>query len=507
MKQLLTGKQMKQADTWSIKEFGMESLILMERAALCAAQHIMSVQKPGYVFIMCGMGNNGADGLAIARILSQNGWSVRITAIGQIEKATKEWLYQKALLDKMEILPVQYFYESDDKDEEEYRSALSNLYVPAQVYVDALFGVGLSRKVSGFYRAAIEEWNEHKKKCGAYGVAVDICSGLDAKSGQMLGACVKADVQITFGYGKVGQFMYPGASLSDQTIICDIGMPNEAVYHVDGFPFNCLEKSDAKDWLGSRCLWGNKGTFGRVVIIAGSSGMAGAAYLSALAAYRTGAGLVDIVTPECNRLVLQQLLPEAVLHCISEISEISKDEEQLAYLRNEVLPKAKAIVIGPGLSTDTLAKKLLDMVLEWNRSQNCPIVIDADALNLLAMRTNIDQAEYLGENVILTPHPGELGRLMNSSAKEAAKNLLYFAEELQKKFGCICVCKDARTVILTQKNRYLNLTGNSGMATGGSGDVLTGVIASLAAQGLSAERAAVLGVWLHGAAGDEEAKE
>lgn len=281
-------------------------------------------------------------------------------------------------------------------------------------------------------------------------------------------------------------------------------MPNEAVYHVDGFPFNCLEKSDAKDWLGSRCLWGNKGTFGRVVIIAGSSGMAGAAYLSALAAYRTGAGLVDIVTPKCNRLVLQQLLPEAVLHCISEIS---KDEEQLAYLRNEVLSKAKAIVIGPGLSTDTLAKKLLDMVLEWNRSQNCPIVIDADALNLLAKRTNIDQAEYLGENVILTPHPGELSRLMNSSAKEAAKNLLYFAEELQKKFGCICVCKDARTVILTQKNRYLNLTGNSGMATGGSGDVLTGVIASLAAQGLSAERAAVLGVWLHGAAGDEAAKE
>lgn len=322
----------------------------------------------------------------------------------------------------------------------------------------------------------------------------------------MLGACVKADVQITFGYGKVGQFLYPGASLSDQTIICDIGMPNDAVYHIDGLPFNCLEKSDAKDWLGSRCLWGNKGTFGRVVIIAGSSGMAGAAYLSALAAYRTGAGLVDIVTPECNRLVLQQLLPEAVLHCISEISK-DEDEEQLAYLQNEVLKKAKAIVIGPGLSTDTLAKKLLDMVLEWNRSQNCPIVIDADALNLLAMRTNIDQAEYLGENVILTPHPGELGRLMNTSAKEAAKNLLSFAEELQKKFGCICVCKDARTVILTQKNRYLNLTGNSGMATGGSGDVLTGVIASLAAQGLSAERAAVLGVWLHGAAGDEAAKE
>ena len=111
--------------------------------------------------------------------------------------------------------------------------------MPAQVYVDALFGVGLSRKVSGVYRAAIEEWNEHKKKCGAYGVAVDICSGLDAKSGQVLGAYVKADVQITFGYGKVGQFLYPGASLSDQTITCDIGMPNEAVYHVDGFPFNC----------------------------------------------------------------------------------------------------------------------------------------------------------------------------------------------------------------------------------------------------------------------------
>ena len=399
-----------------------------------------------------------------------------------------------------------------------WQKELSKKYPQADVYVDALFGIGLSREVTGVYRAAIEEWNAHKKECGAYGVAVDICSGLDARSGQVLGACIQADVQITFGYGKVGQFVYPGAAAAQKTIVCDIGFPREAVCHIEGLPFETLEQSDIQQLLGKRCPWGNKGTFGRVVILAGSKGMAGAAYLSALAAYRTGAGLVEVITPECNRLVLQQLLPEAVLLCISENAEKKNVKE----LVNRELSKAKAVVIGPGLSTNLLAEQLLDAVLEWNQSENkkreiekrCPIVIDADALNLLAKRVekqqNVSKTEEiasLGFHVILTPHPGELGRLLGSSTKEVTANLAAFAEALQKQFGCTCVCKDARTVIYTQNHRYLNLTGNSGMATGGSGDVLTGVIASLSAQGLPAQDAAVAGVWLHGAAGDEAAKE
>lgn len=511
MKTLLTGIQMKQADTWSIQEFGMESLVLMERAALCAASHILSGHRPGRVFLLCGIGNNGADGLAMARILAQNGWQVSVLAIGKIEKATREWLYQKRLLDQMKIEVMQM--SSDPKEigsETAWKEKLAACYPQADVYVDALFGIGLSREVTGVYRTAIEQWNAHKEAYGAYGVAVDICSGLDAKTGQILGACIEADVQITFGYGKLGQFLYPGAEVAKKTIVSDIGFPREAVDHIEGKPFFSLEEEDASKWLGKRQASGNKGTFGRVVIIAGSEGMAGAAYLSALAAYRTGAGLVEVVTPECNRLVLQQLLPEAVLHCIPD----GMEKEALSDWLSSLLSKASAIVIGPGLSTGTLAENLLKLVLEWNHKQaQCPIVIDADALNLLAKWSNVENENvaekkkmFLGANVILTPHPGELGRLLGISTKQVTSNLMESAKALQEKFHCICVCKDARTVILTEKEQYLNLTGNSGMATGGSGDVLTGVIASLAAQGLSVEKAAVLGVWLHGAAGDAAAE-
>ena len=518
MKQLLTGTQMKQADTWSIQEFGMESLVLMERAALCVAQHIVSVRKPGKAFLLCGMGNNGADGLAVARILVQNGWRVRVLAVGMCDRATKEWLYQKKLLDKMGI---QVNLQSILDGEKEKYEPLDNRnlelrYPQADVYVDALFGIGLTREVKGPYRVAIESWNKRKKEVGAYGVAVDICSGLDAGSGQMLGACIEADVQITFGYGKVGQYLYPGAAAAKKTIVCDIGFPKEAIHHIDGVPFEALDKEDVARLLGERDPGGNKGTFGRVVIIAGSEGMAGAAYLSALAAYRTGAGLVEIITPECNRLILQQLLPEAVLCCIPD----KATREDVKQLIEGELSKAKAIVIGPGLSTGTLAKQLLDVVLEWNQSVNeeqklekrCSIVIDADALNLLAKKVQEERKAYklvsgLGATVILTPHPGELGRLLERPTKEVTSDLIASAKELQRRFNCICVCKDARTVIYTMRYQYINLTGNSGMATGGSGDVLTGVIASLAAQGLPAQKAAVLGVWLHGAAGDEAAKE
>lgn len=537
---------MKQADTWSIQEFGMESLVLMERAALCVSKHILSGHRPGRVFLLCGMGNNGADGLAMARILAQNGWQVSLLAIGKIEKATREWLYQKRLLDQMNIEIVQI--SSDPKEigsEKDWEEKLAACYPQANVYVDALFGIGLSREVTGVYRAAIEQWNIHKEAYGAYGVAVDICSGLDAKTGQILGACIEADVQITFGYGKLGQFLYPGAEVAKKTIVSDIGFPREAVDHIEGEPFLSLEEEDASNWLGTRKASGNKGTFGRVVIIAGSEGMAGAAYLSALAAYRTGAGLVEVVTPECNRLILQQLLPEAVLHCIP--TEMEK--EALSEWLSSLLSRASAIVIGPGLSTGTLAENLLKIVLEWNHKQNCKpdsgmdsnpdekqhdnqpinrcsIIIDADALNLLAKWSNMENEKVaeekmteskmsnqsendlmsLGTNVILTPHPGELGRLLGISTKQVTSNLIESAKALQEKFHCTCVCKNARTVILTEKEQYLNLTGNSGMATGGSGDVLTGVIASLAAQGLSVEKAAVLGVWLHGAAGDAAAE-
>lgn len=495
MRQLLTGKQMKEADRYSIREFGMEGLVLMERAALAVAEHILSGRKPERVFLLCGMGNNGADGLAAARILYQKGWQVYVLAVGNREKATDDWCYQKRLLDRLGVHTVVCGLSDELRAE---------WFEDAAVYVDALFGVGLDREVTGNYADAIELWNRRRLQCRAYGVSVDICSGVDAGTGAVLGTCVRPDVQITFGWEKAGQYLYPGAAAAGKTILCDIGFPEQALEHIGGDSLLCLERDDARLWLGRRCPWGNKGTFGRVLVIAGSEGMAGAAYLSAMAAYRTGAGLTEIVTPSCNRQILQQLLPEAVLHCYPDEGKTEEEDLQECACRQWLEPlctRAQAIVIGPGLSKSAQARRLLNAVLALHG--RTPVVIDADGLNLLAEQ----QPTHLGEQVILTPHPGELGRLVGKTAKEAASRLEDCGKELLERYGAVCVCKDARTRVLTPSGKqYCNLTGNSGMAVGGSGDVLTGVIAALAAQGMEPWKAAVLGVWLHGAAGDEAAR-
>lgn len=497
MKYLLTGRQMKQADCYAIQDYGMESLVLMERAALAVTEHILSGRKPGRVFLLCGMGNNGADGLAAARLLTQRGWHARVLAVGKLQKATSEWKYQRALLERMGI-EVQVCTDS--------REVGADDYPPAQVYVDALFGVGLDREIIGIYAQAIDLWNSRRRLCGAYGVAVDICSGVDAADGAVLGTCIEADATVTFGYGKVGQFLYPGARASGRVEICDIGFPKEAAENISGNPLLCLEREEAAKWLPVRVPWGNKGTFGRVLVIAGSQGMAGAACLSAMAAYRTGAGLVELVTPSCNRSILQQLLPEAVLHCYPDYLEDAEDQgascdERLRSWLEPICIRSQAIVIGPGLSQSEAAQQLLTSVLMLHGK--IPLVIDADGLNLLA---KLDQKE-LGDSVILTPHPGELARLLRAGTMSVKQDFRGSAGELLLRYRAVCVCKDARTVIsVPDHGQYLNLTGNSGMAVGGSGDILTGVIAALAAQGLPPWRAAVLGVYLHGMAGDAAAE-
>lgn len=478
MKELLDSRQAKALDQYTIETFGMQSLILMERAAYEVAACIMGLgQKGRRVFLMVGTGNNGADGLAAARILSQAGYSAELLVVGNRERATDEWRYQMELIRKMGLF-VQDWQES------------SAIPAGCDVYVDALFGIGLTRELKGGFRTAVERFMEAaRKEKESRIVAVDICSGVSAASGAVLGAAVSADITVTFGYGKMGQYLFPGAAYSGEIRIADIGFAAQGLDSLKPL-VHVLEKKDAAELLGSRDPAGNKGTFGRVLVIAGAFGMAGAACFAAEAAYRMGAGLVTVATATQNRQILQMRLPEAVL--------LEEGKEELLL---QAMSRSKAVVIGPGLSQSDRAKELLELVLAHHGK--VPVVIDADGLNLLAKMGRRE----LGSRVILTPHPGELSRLLSCTAEELTQmGLIEASLRLWERYRAVCVCKDARTVIRTFGGElFLNVTGNDGMATGGSGDVLAGMIGGLLAQGILADEAAVLGAYLHGSAGDEAA--
>lgn len=482
MRYLLEGDQAKNLDRYTIETFGMQSLILMERAAYEVAACIRGwSQNRRRVFVMAGTGNNGADGLAAARILCQWGYQVEVLVVGKTEKATSEWVYQKMLLDRLPVIC--------HTGEEAV-----NIPGDCDCYVDALFGIGLKREITGNYREVISRFMEAAGSSGEHlTVAVDISSGICAKTGAVYGIAVKADITVSFGYGKTGQILYPGAAYTGELRVVDIGLDEEGLKHINE-PVRMMEKQDAKRMLPIRDSGGNKGSFGTVLVVAGAAGMAGAACFAAEAAYRTGAGLVRVFTDPVNHMVLQTRLPEAVL---------LQHSADTILLPEAAMQRVKAIVVGPGLSVSAEAEQILDQIL--NLGSDVPVVIDADGLNLLARKGLF----CLGKNVVLTPHLGEMSRLLGCSIAAIRENgLIESARMLHKRTGAIVVCKDARTVICCGEEQiYINATGNDGMATGGSGDVLSGMIAGLIAQGADPSNAAILGAYLHGIAGDKAAEQ
>ena len=480
MNVLLTASQAKEADRYSIEECGMPSLVLMERAALEVVRAVREKVCRGTVFVLCGTGNNGADGLAAARMLSQKDYKVLVCLAGNREKATEEWKTQERLLKHCPVKSVSFFNFSEDTK-----------LPPADVYIDALFGIGLKRTVEGLYAAAIDRFNAAAAECGAYRIAVDIPSGISADTGSVLGTACQCDATITFGWGKAGQYLFPGASYCGKVCVKDIGFFNEAAASFTAL--KVCDREAAVSLLPERKPDANKGSCGRAVIIAGSPGMSGAALLCAAAAYRSGAGLVEVITCKETASVLQQRLPEAVVSTLPE-------EGRREWLKEKLL-RASSAAIGPGLSVSDQAHELFAQTISAVK-ESCPglpLVIDADGLNILAM----DQTDLEGCETVLTPHPGELSRLLGKPVPELTADLRGASKALSEKYGAAAVCKDARTVITTPDGgQYLNITGNDGMAVGGSGDVLTGVIAGLLAQGCERGKAAVLGVYLHGRAGD-----
>lgn len=468
------GRQMKTADSYTIREKKIPSLLLMERAARTFTEIVLERNLDlSNVCVVCGSGNNGGDGFAIARLLLEKGGSVTAVMAGNPEHCTEECLRQIELFKEAGGTVVNSF------EEGEY-----------SILIDAVFGAGLSRRVEGRYLECIEAMN----RSGGVKLAVDVPSGVSTTTGEVATGAFRADLTISFQCAKLGCVLYPGRDYAGEVKVTDIGV-DASVLEGDRDVAYAVERTDIRRMLPARRADTHKGDYGRTLIIAGSRGMAGAAYLSALAAYRTGAGLVQIYTVEENRSILQTLLPEAIICCYDFF-----DERELLRL----LSWADVVSIGSGLGTSDKSRRILQSTLE---NVQVPCIVDADGLNLLA-----DHTRYLGrlqhENFIFTPHMKEMSRLVKKPIEELKKNRMEILTRFTGEYHITCVLKDARTCISRQgEHPYINLSGNAAMAKAGSGDVLAGVIAGLVSQGMDCFGAAVLGVYLHGLAGDAARKE
>ncbi len=468
MEFLLNAEKMKRCDFDTIHKTGIPSMVLMERAALAVADEICnSGCDLRSVLVICGSGNNGGDGFAVGRILDERGIRVTLAFVGCESSMTEETALQKKICENCGMKICSNFMDH------EYT-----------VIVDAIFGIGLSRDIEGTYAEIIRWINEQS----AYIVAADIPSGINADNGKVQGVAVKADLTVTFAYRKIGHILYPGAEYCGRIVRRDIGITTDS----SGKDLRNTFMYEPEDLyhIAARKAYSNKGTYGKVLMIAGSEGMSGAACLASRAAYRSGCGLVRVFTPECNRQIVQMQLPEAIVTSYDPAVFPLKELEQ-------ALAWADVAAIGPGLGMSEISDQILAYVMQrWNG----PLVIDADGLNLLS--NTLERLETCSAKVILTPHIGEMVRLTGDTKEEILDDILQSALRFSREYKVICVLKDARTVVSDGSELYINVSGNHGMAVGGSGDVLTGIISSLLAQKMTSFQAASFGVYLHGLAGD-----
>ncbi|MBN1140743.1 MAG: NAD(P)H-hydrate dehydratase [Deltaproteobacteria bacterium] len=485
---LVTAEEMRLLDREAIEGYGVPGVVLMENAGRGAARcfdDFFRPLRPGPALVVCGKGNNGGDGYVIARHLENLGWQVAVLALAEREAVAGEARINLEILLRSGIEVV------FAPDAERLDAATARL-AGFRLLVDAIFGNGLAAEVRGHYARAIDWINAS----GAAVAAVDLPSGVDADRGRILGCAVKASCTATFAFPKVGQMLQPGAAFGGEVRTIDIGMPRALLEKVSDRQL-LVGAGVAAALLPQRPVAGHKGTFGHLLVVAGSIGKSGAAVLAAQGGSRAGAGLVTAACPALIHNILEMKLTEAMTCPLPDLDgalSLQAYEEIMALATGK-----KVLALGPGLGT---APETTALVRRLVRHCELPLVLDADALNALEGRP-----EALGErrspSVILTPHPGEMARLTGQSVAEIESDRLGVAREYARRFGVVVVLKGARTVVAFPDGRVrLNGSGNPGMASGGMGDVLTGVVAGLVAQGMEPGEAAVLGVFLHGTAAD-----
>ena len=489
---LVTAAQMRELDRLTIEKYGTPGHVLMERAGAGATQALLdrfAKKKLKRAVVFAGKGNNGGDGFVMARLLKKRGVSCEV-----ILAAKKEEVQGNAKRN------LQAFVRLKGRVEEvtsvQQLELIKKRLTRCDVIVDALLGTGLNASVKGLHAAFIEHMNASEVPI----VAVDIPSGLNADSGQPMGSAVQADLTATFGYPKVGQILYPGAVQVGRLVCVDIGIAPQAFAEVSP-QTQLLTRSEVGRLVRIRQPEAHKGTFGHLLVLAGARGKSGAALLSASAALRTGTGLVTLAGPQGLIPIFSSVLLEAMTAPQPERADGSlKLNERIL---GQTLDGKSALAFGPGVGVTVETKRIARWLLKNSR---VPLLIDADGLNCVA--ANVSMLKTANAPVVLTPHPGEMSRLAKMSTKEIQANRLAVACEFAVQYGCYLILKGARTVIAAPDGRaWINQTGNPGMASGGMGDVLSGIIGGLLAQGYTAEDACCLGVFLHGAAADMFAQE
>jgi len=485
---VLSAKEMAELDEQTIHEVGIPGIVLMENAAQGAAAFFLRVVPDlldRLITVVAGSGNNAGDGFALARIYHSKGAQVNVVCLRSPVKLSGDALINFTTLEKIGI-PITVWQEEKDFD------AQWEPVCKSGAIIDAILGTGLKSEVKGLYRDIIEGIN----RLSVPVLAVDVPSGLDATTGLPLGAAIKATATATFGFLKIGHLIERGAELVGQVEVIDIGIPPGLVKSA-GIKRYWLTGQLLSSWIEPRHPTAHKGQAGHVCVLSGSPGKTGAATLVCLGAARAGAGLVTLFIPESLNPILEVKLTEAMTFPIPETPEKTSASAALDQILGFLKGK-QALAMGPGISTNedtaTLVKELLVKA-------PCPIVLDADAITAVSEDpSTLRKAET---PLVLTPHPGEMARICHCTVSDIQRNRLESASRFSREYGVVLVLKGHRTIIAAPDGKLaINSTGNPAMASGGTGDTLTGIIAGLLAQGFDPFQAACLGVYVHGAACD-----
>jgi len=480
---IATAFQMRNIDSEAIKQYGIPGIVLMENAAIRAVERILRDFPNGDCVVVCGRGNNGGDGFAIARHLRNAGLEVCIAFFDDADRFTAAAEVNYGIAVKMNIPIITDI------------AAFGEHTKQCDFIVDALYGVGFRGAAAGDDLRVIELINRSDARV----YAVDIPSGINADIGIMEGEAVRADVCITFTAYKPAHWLFPAADYCGEVAVCDIGIPHEIVVRQD-IVLQTVEKKHVAALIPKRSRNSHKGVYGKVFVVAGSIGMSGAAYLAATAAARSGAGLVTVAVPAEIGAIVEAKTTEVMSLPMRDRHGVLVPETA-----QEIVRKANAanvLLYGPGLS---LSENILTILSEVLAGCNVPVIIDADGIN--ALSGDISILKRCKAPVVITPHSAEMARLCGVSVNQIEQKRVEYASEFAREHNITVVLKGAYTLIATPSEVYINTGGNAGMATGGSGDVLSGVIAALIAGGLSCDDAAVCGVHIHSSAGDIAADE
>jgi hydroxyethylthiazole kinase-like uncharacterized protein yjeF len=485
---ILNTQQMREADRQTIDEIGLPSIVLMENAgrqavaAMEAAFEDLATSKVG---VLCGRGNNGGDGFVVARTLAQRGIEATVFLLGSVADVRGDARTNLEILGRVGLTVVEV---TTAQEWELHFSEISE----CDLIVDAIVGTGFHGPLTGLLETVVADVNE----LGVPVVAIDLPTGVSADSHELDGEAIEASMTVTLAAPKIPLILPPADAYGGDLVIADIGIPASVIEELEGPWLELLTRERMRELVPARAADSHKGDFGRVLVIAGSFGRTGAAHLAALGALRSGAGLVTIATPRSCVSTIAAMMPEYMTEPLEETAAGTIDFSAV----DRVLDlKADIIAIGPGLGRDPSTAAFVQAIVERS---GVPLILDADALNAFA-----GDPERLtgrdGVDVIITPHPGEMARLLNVSIEQVQADRLEHAREFAASHRVHVVLKGHRTIIAGPEGRaFVNLTGNAGMATGGTGDLLTGMIAAWFAQILDPEGACKLAVYLHGTAGD-----